>query len=1167
MDCEDLKMPKTNRDDFNKDTVLRAAQRTAFRCSFCRVPTIGPSRESNNAVSNIGVAAHICAAAPGGKRYDPNMTKQQRKSIDNCIWMCQVHAHLIDTDEITYSVSMLKEMKAKAEADAEKAIADVNLYTNNYKKQQDDVSALDVLFLSMLKQGNFDLLRNTLECYNRTVSSVYDELVLRYKTICDIYCDTSMIPIHFEKYLKLQNHNGADQLLEIAISFNQVEVVEKLLPLSGNAESKKLAQMLIDKKLEDALIGSREAVEPFEVSKEKCDLINSYVIHRAIDRNIYRMQSVDGDDAKLTSDDLYCRLLYAAFRLVRKIVYENASILSTPEDEDFWELKQHMDVIKQLDATLQDFLWESVLQFTLPDPEQFYALIEKLPLYVQDMPLIARVRWLFQILNETVSVNVDKLLEYSDSHNNYRLLSMYLWQIPENDRYEFIKDHLYLCKKSSRILQMILEYEEKYDLHTIQLTDYDSFFKNDFLYTCLKYKNLSDESAKKETVEWLITHQDLLLTEDLHLYLDILALESKYDLLIELSTHNLHNEHLFHIAHLLSKNTEETYTKKALQIYETLEEKGWRHQNLFFNIAIVSANAGKFEKAKKYLKKEYDTYGSQIALFHLLRLRITTTDVCEDEYLHKAKSIVSSDFQHIVAASYDKLRNHHEAKLYLLRTLLIDDTESCVGALFPLYQDGEKEEDPEYVQKECVCFLESSEEIVNVAIHSDEVLKGIKPNNFANCTHFSAGDPTIASLMYHQKEDVVEYDGKEYKLIDIKSTTSFFASYALQYIITKGEGVQTIRGSTPEEAMANITTCLMETKSHTDNILNAYNSSEVRYPVSVLSSLLGRGCIEICELLALGNSERLRNNPNIPTEDDSITYILSFDAIINLALAGQESLLCKCNNIVCSRQVKNHLLSEINKITDDLNSRSSKGTMHLVNDRAIFSERTLETKRNRYTFLASIKNIVNSLQEVEAFDFEPPNSDMDNWFTEGKMDIESGTLALLQNTTNAVLITDDQFLYAVTSMLGCKSVGICGFLTGICEDGKKLIEISKKLRSINFANYIPLFLFNKILERIDNAKTPQECDSVTEDLTEWLLSDREEEEATDYHREVVLQLYREYTQQIGYVLPMEYGLTQIAIHHFKMLNPEYIKQLVEDFAKNIVVTVETEPKEKDESDS
>ena len=112
-------------------------------------------------------------------------------------------------------------------------------------------------------------------------------------------------------------------------------------------------------------------------------------------------------------------------------------------------------------------------------------------------------------------------------------------------------------------------------------------------------------------------------------------------------------------------------------------------------------------KAKKYLKKEYDTYESQIALFNLLRLRIETSDVCDDDYLHKAKSIVSSDFQHIVAASYDKLGNHRETKLYLLRTLLLDDSERCVGALFPIYQEEEKEDEPEYVQNECVCVLES----------------------------------------------------------------------------------------------------------------------------------------------------------------------------------------------------------------------------------------------------------------------------------------------------------------------------------------------------------------------------------------------------------------------------------------------------------------------------
>ena len=33
-----------------------------------------------NKIINIGVAAHICAAAPGGPRYDSAMTEEERKS-------------------------------------------------------------------------------------------------------------------------------------------------------------------------------------------------------------------------------------------------------------------------------------------------------------------------------------------------------------------------------------------------------------------------------------------------------------------------------------------------------------------------------------------------------------------------------------------------------------------------------------------------------------------------------------------------------------------------------------------------------------------------------------------------------------------------------------------------------------------------------------------------------------------------------------------------------------------------------------------------------------------------------------------------------------------------------------------------------------------------------
>jgi hypothetical protein len=64
---------------------------------------------------NIGVAAHITAASPGGPRYDPNLSAEDRKSPDNGIWLCQSCAKLIDSDQQRYTVSLLREWKRLAE--------------------------------------------------------------------------------------------------------------------------------------------------------------------------------------------------------------------------------------------------------------------------------------------------------------------------------------------------------------------------------------------------------------------------------------------------------------------------------------------------------------------------------------------------------------------------------------------------------------------------------------------------------------------------------------------------------------------------------------------------------------------------------------------------------------------------------------------------------------------------------------------------------------------------------------------------------------------------------------------------------------------------------------------------------------------------------------------
>lgn len=78
---------QSNRDEFPEKIKKAVAARAGWRCSFagCQKLTVGPSEESSTAITDIGVAAHISAAAPGpgSRRYMASMTPEERACIDN----------------------------------------------------------------------------------------------------------------------------------------------------------------------------------------------------------------------------------------------------------------------------------------------------------------------------------------------------------------------------------------------------------------------------------------------------------------------------------------------------------------------------------------------------------------------------------------------------------------------------------------------------------------------------------------------------------------------------------------------------------------------------------------------------------------------------------------------------------------------------------------------------------------------------------------------------------------------------------------------------------------------------------------------------------------------------------------------------------------------------
>lgn len=63
----------------------------------------------------VGEVCHIEAAMPGGERFNPNMTNEDRRAYNNLLLMCHQH-HVVTDDVNEYTVEKLREMKKNHES-------------------------------------------------------------------------------------------------------------------------------------------------------------------------------------------------------------------------------------------------------------------------------------------------------------------------------------------------------------------------------------------------------------------------------------------------------------------------------------------------------------------------------------------------------------------------------------------------------------------------------------------------------------------------------------------------------------------------------------------------------------------------------------------------------------------------------------------------------------------------------------------------------------------------------------------------------------------------------------------------------------------------------------------------------------------------------------------
>lgn len=123
------------RHEFTQKVKYVLAQRVGLLCSnpICMTDTTGPQTDPS-CIINVGAAAHITAAAPGGPRFNPELSEKERAGAKNGIWLRQTCAKLIDSDLAVYSPHLLLEWKARAEQDARARLGKTQCRIISHKK-------------------------------------------------------------------------------------------------------------------------------------------------------------------------------------------------------------------------------------------------------------------------------------------------------------------------------------------------------------------------------------------------------------------------------------------------------------------------------------------------------------------------------------------------------------------------------------------------------------------------------------------------------------------------------------------------------------------------------------------------------------------------------------------------------------------------------------------------------------------------------------------------------------------------------------------------------------------------------------------------------------------------------------------------------------------------
>ncbi len=1136
------------RDDFTQSTKDKVGKRVVYRCSFegCRFSTVGPKSGDSKNFANVGVACHICAAAPGGPRYDPNMMAEERKSADNCIWMCETHAHLIDTDVEKYPAELLRKWKKDAE---EEAAANLTNYKFS-RSQLSDKSSLTSIFNMLIKEGNYDTLRMLIE--TTKVSDNNNELLLRYGIIYNIYCNREALLHSINYYVENIVEKECDELLKVLVANNIAIGIDVILPFCSNKEIKVLANKVADGQIKEHLFRTKE-----EMGTEK-DAIPVYkgentilkLLSNIITSNRFPAlpTMADGNKFNLYIDEFSYEMAACAWVLFGEQLKQNLYKKGQVLNESYTVIKKSINKVLQLDKELQLPIWMTLLDYVINDSDEFNCIYNLCPVLIQESKECKRIKVAYDLIRG--KVDADKLLDADSVKEDENTLVDILHFISKEKRYIFLDENKYLFRKKSIFIYL---WSISCGLTNAEICKtilmYSDIYKNDFLWNCLlAYYQEGDE--KPANIAWLKEYKQQMENSSINLYIGVLQKYSEWNELKTLSEIVVPSHIKYQIGLALATSTTLENIQFCIELFNGLESTSFYTEGFYSNFAILYYRIKDIVKAKYCLEKEYDKRLDESSLLELLKLRYESLDFKFDKYTTHALRSSNSDILLLMSIFFEKTHDLYSQKIYILKALLANpENTNALRRMAAWYLHNEKDSEKDIGKIYCIknCTRE-----LKIALIDGTILDGIEAKKIIDCLPLNRNASEYVSWDFCDVGNNVKYLGEDYEIISVGSFSEVLSVFVINRLMSF-EDVTTISGEKPEDALDQIKQLVTQRENASNRIFSYFNETQGIFPISLLAAQLGNNYTEVWTHIVLENKLKINNFSSIIPENGR--FILTNDSIITLSLLGALNEF-KGESFILPQHVKTFLISKVSQNIDDMQEKNAVGSFYSKDNQLYRVEYNKDYKRKAILHFSDVKGFIEGVSAVDSDIYKSSNEDFRKLFFDRNLVNESYILGLAQGDENYVIVTDEPFICAACELEKIPHISAIDLLLQQNLTCDKLIKYLEKLNSYNFLNFFNAKIYKKVIDLAlqEDEETSKKLISRFE---KWLLP----EERTAEHKQRVFNAFRELGLE-SQESPYFHSLGNIGRLYFSELYPDQYKTILESI-KNMKFEVSLVSNEED----